>query len=436
MLDILINWNRWGANPLDSGYKRTGTQQVVDLLELPEAIVLTGIRRSGKTTILYQVMDALERRGIPQKAMLYVNFEDPSFSNQLTPALLDQVYRIYREEVYPDGKAFLFFDEVQVVPEWERWVTARNETENIKILVSGSSAQIMSRGLATLLTGRHVDVQVHPLNFREFLEFNKIKISKRPFPFTATPVIQAALKNYLTWGGLPRVVLTENENNKRSILRAYIDDILFRDVALRHDIRNIRLLKDLAIYLLTQTSCKITFKRLAQIYSVSPSIIQDYCDYIEESFLISFISISSRKAAEINRNPKKTHCHDLGFRHIANMSSTIDFGKLVETCVYNQLNRTIHDGIYYWDENVEVDLVLRQGSELTQFIQVVYDGLDDDKILNREIRSLVDVHEKFPKAEKLLITANWPQHLEKDIPDFIRVIPLWQFLLDDIENRI
>jgi len=140
MLDILINWNRWGKNPLESGHKRDITERAFEMMELPEVVVLTGLRRSGKTTILYQLMDELEKNGVPQNAMIYINFEDPGFSGHLSPTLLDEVYRIYREEVYPTGKAFLFFDEIQVVPEWERWVTARNETENIKIVVSGSSA--------------------------------------------------------------------------------------------------------------------------------------------------------------------------------------------------------------------------------------------------------------------------------------------------------
>jgi len=288
----------------------------------------------------------------------------------------------------------------------------------------------MSRELATLLTGRHVDVRVHPLSFKEFLAFNAIRIPTKPLSLISPPEIQAALKSYLTWGGLPRVVLTKNENNKRSLLRGYLDDILFKDVALRHNIRNMRLLKDIAIYLLTQTSCRITYKRLAQVYDVSQSIIQNYCGYIEESFLVSFLSIYSQKAAEINRNPKKTHCHDLGFRYISNMSSTLDLGKLSETCVYNQLTCQENDGIYYWKDFGEVDLVLRMGTEPQKFIQVVYTGSDNEMVLSREIRSLVEAHEKFPKAEKLLVTTTWPRHFPKNIPKFIKVIPLWHFLLN------
>ncbi len=429
MLDILISWNRWGSNELASGYRRDITDRAIELLELPETVVLTGLRRSGKTTVLYQVMDHLEQSGIPQKAMLYVNFEDPGLSNYLKPDLLDQIYRTYREEVYPTGKVFLFLDEIQVVPEWERWVSTRNETEDVKIFISGSSAELMSRELATLLTGRHVDLQTHPLNFKEFLQFNAIEIPNTPLPYMPPAEIQAAQKAYMLWGGLPRVVLTENENNKKSLLRGYLNDILFKDIALRHDIRNINLLKDLTIYLITQTSCRITFKRLANIYNVSQTIIQNYCSYIEESFLLSFLAIYSQKASEVNRNPKKVHCHDLGFRNIANMESTAEFGKLTETCVYNQLTRLTNDGIYYWKDKGEVDLVLREGTDLTKFIQVVYDGLENEKTLNREISSLIDAHEKFPRAEKILITAKWPQKLADNIPAFIEVIPLWRYLI-------
>lgn len=427
MLDILLKWNRWGSNPLLPGYKRAILDQLYRLVSLPETIVLTGIRRSGKSTLCYQLMSYLEQHSIPQKNMLYVNFEDPGFSSHLTPQLLDKVYRVFREEVCQEGKAYLFFDEIQVVPEWERWVNTRNETEDIKIFITGSSAKLMSHEISTLLTGRHISLPVHPLNFSEYLQFLSIELPNTPWPKQAPAKIQAALNQYIKWGGMPRVVLAQDDFEKRLLLSTYLDDILFKDVALRHNIRHLKLLKDLAVYLLTQTSCLITYKRLANIYNVSLDVIQAYVSYLEEAFLIHTFSICSLKSSEIQRNPRKIHIHDVGFRQIASVSTSEDKGKLIETLVYQQLQYHKDNEIFYWKKEQEIDLVIKQGIEYRYFVQVAH-NVENIETLKREISALKKIHEHYPNAEKILIVAQW----EKDIsaPSFINVIPLWRFLVN------
>lgn len=427
MLDILINWNRWGNNPLPPGHTRLVLSKICSFIAAPEVITLIGMRRSGKSTILHQVMSFLETQGIPQKNMLYVNFEDPGFSNHLTPQLLDKIYRVYREEVCPEGKAYVFLDEIQIVPEWERWVRTRNETENIKIFITGSSSKLLSSEIATLLTGRHISINVYPLNFSEYCEFISTELPSTPQPNQAPPKVQAALNQYLTWGGLPRVALAQNDLEKRALLHAYLDDILFKDVAARHNIRQLRLLKDLAIYLLTQTSCLISYTRLANIYAVSPDIIQTYCRYLEEAFLINTLSICSVKEAERQRNPKKIHAHDLGFRHIANFSTSSDKGKLVETAVFHALNQKENDGIFYWKKAQEADFIVRQGINYTRFIQATY-NIEHNETLKRELKALTEAHEAYPNAEKTLIVSHWTELADK-VPEYINVIPLWKFLL-------
>src|ERR1700683_1798162 len=128
-IDTLLKWNRWGSNLLESGHKRHITAAIIPFLHTEEIVTLTGLRRAGKSTILYQVMDLLEGEGIPPKAMLHINFEEPALAPHLALDLLDSLYEIYRAQVYPTGKAYLFLDEIQNVPEWERWARARNETE-------------------------------------------------------------------------------------------------------------------------------------------------------------------------------------------------------------------------------------------------------------------------------------------------------------------
>ena len=155
LLDSLMRWNLWGTWELQSGYKRAIVDEICQYMDTEESIALIGSRRAGKSTILYQIIARLLQKGIDPKAILHINFEEPGFSPYLNPKLLDQLYDLYRSKIYPKGKAYIFLDEIQNVPEWERWVRARNDTENIKIFITGSSSALLSGELATVLTGRN-----------------------------------------------------------------------------------------------------------------------------------------------------------------------------------------------------------------------------------------------------------------------------------------
>ena len=193
--------------------------------------------------MLYQIIEHLEEQGLDKKACLHMNFEEPALSLNLSLDILDKLYDTYRTRIYPEGKAYIFFDEIQNVPEWERWVRARNETENIRIIVTGSSSKLMSRELGTLLTGRHLTFEVYPLDFREQLQFKGIELPQEPWPSQAPPQIQHALLDYLQWGGLPRVVLSNNDMIRERLLTRYFEDMLYKDVIRRHDIRDVQTLR-------------------------------------------------------------------------------------------------------------------------------------------------------------------------------------------------
>ena len=204
MLEILNQWNRWGAAQLKSGYAREITTKITPFINTNEIVALIGLRRAGKTTVLYQIMDTLESTGTPRQAMLHMNFEEPAIAPKLSLEVLDQIYRTYREEIYPAGKAYLFFDEIQNVPHWEKWVRARNESEDIKIFITGSSANLMSRELATVLTGRHVEFYVTPFSFKEMLRIKQIEIPTSKLKVNPPPIIHNTLNEYMKWGGFPR----------------------------------------------------------------------------------------------------------------------------------------------------------------------------------------------------------------------------------------
>lgn len=430
LIDTLIKWNRWGRNLLASGYPRQLVTKIIPFLETTETIALIGMRRSGKSTILYQLMDLLEKQGVSQKAMLHINFEEPAFAPELNLQLLDKLYDTYRSEVMPEGKAYLFLDEIQNIPGWERWVRARNETENVKIFITGSSAYLMSRELSTVLTGRHFTFEVWPLNFAEMLAIRQIEIPVVPLPKQAPALIQHQLNFLMKWGSLPKVVLAENDSQREEMLSQYFDDILLRDIAMRHSVRDLSILRSLAVHLLTNTAGLTSFQRLAKVFDVSPTLIQSYTNYLYEAYLLEPVTFFSLKTAERLRNPQKMHAVDLGIRNLVSITHSVDTGKNIESLVFQSIKFQSSQEIYYWKNQGEIDFILRSGNEVTTLIQVVSDGLDKPEVMQREIRALQECLVFFPKAKALLVIAQYPSSNYPAKEANIQTVPLWQFLLD------
>lgn len=425
MLDILHQWNRWGAAQLPSGYRRDVMSEIKQFIDTPDIVALVGLRRAGKTTVLYQIMDELETKGVPPEAMLHLNFEEPAIAPKLSLETLDDIYQTYREQVYPTGTAYLFFDEIQNVPDWEKWVRARHDNEAIKIFITGSSAQLMSRELATVLTGRHVEFYVTPLSFKELLRVKSITIPSTQYKINPPPHIQYALTEYMTWGGLPEVVLSDNNERKSKLLKQYFDDVLFKDVAMRHQVRDVRLLRNIAVHLITQTASLFSISRLAKLFQISQHKASNYCQFIQEAFLVDYLPYFSLKTAERQRHPQKVHVNDVGLRHIASVSLTQDYGRLAETLVYQHIQRQAYGYLFYWKGQQEIDFVVQKGNDIQSVIQVAYDNLDKTRTRGRELASLDEAQAVFSGASTQLVVGKMPQSPDK------RMIPLWLFLLDD-----
>ena len=425
LLDTLARWNRWGASPLGGGSPRRVTQRILPFLEGPEVLTLVGPRRAGKTTVMFQILDELEKAGVDREACLHINLEEPALAPDLNLDLLERLYRRFRVELRPKGKVYLFLDEIQRVEGWERWVRARNESEDVKIFLTGSSATLMSREMATLLTGRHLAFRVFPLDFAESLQFRGIEAPKGRLP--ASPEVHNALQLFLRWGGYPEVVLAKDDVIREALLKQYFDDILFKDIAIRHQVRDLWTLRVLAVHLLSISASLVSLQRLANLFGMSLDLVRSYCSHLEEAFLVSFLPFYSLKTAERLRRPRKVHAVDLGLRNAVSLSPTADRGRLAETAVYQKLwQEADADTLFYWKELGEVDLLQRRGLEVERMLQVTLEGLDDEATRQRELASLVEGHKAFPKARRQLIAGTLPS---TPLPEEIEVEPLWRFLL-------
>lgn len=429
--DTLSRWNLWGKWQLPKSYPRKIKDDICQYLDIEEILALIGPRRAGKSTILYQVMQYLLEQKIDASHILHINFEEPELSPLLKVNLLDQLYDCYRAQVNPKEKAYLFLDEIQNIPQWERWVRSRNDTENIKILITGSSSQLMSRELATVLTGRNLVFDIHPLSFSEVLDFKNIILPSYALPNKPPAEIQNALINYLQWGGYPRVVLAKDDHEREQLLKRYFDEIILKDVVQRYEIRDAMALRNIAIHLLTNTATLVSYKRLGDIFQVSADLAKNYTHYLNEAFIIDLLSFYSLKASERTRNPLKVHAIDLGIRKVISLSTSPDLSKLLETQVYTHCLRKYKDRIFYWKGKGEVDLIIQEETTISQLIQVVYQDLENENVLKREINSLKEAMKNYPKAKPYLITWELPNKINTTMLDGIEIIPLWHFLLMD-----
>lgn len=427
LLTALERWNRWGTAALPSGILRDRTRDLEPFLDTREIVGLVGPRRAGKSTILFQVMDALERAGVPREAMLHFNAEEPSLAGHEGVELLDRVYDTYRREVYPSKRTYVFLDEIQLVPQWERWVRARNETEDLKIFVTGSSSALLSRELGTVLTGRHVTFDVWPLRFREVMRFRGLALPARKTQERPPAVVQNALLDYLRWGGFPEVVLAGEVARKEHLLRQYVDDVLYRDVALRHRVRDLQALRALAVHLLTQTANLVSFTRLAHQSNLSVDVARLYAGYLEEAFLVSFLPFYSAKLAERQRRPQKVHAVDPGVRNAVCLSGSPDRGRLLESAVVAEVRARRHDGLFYWKGKHEIDLVVRRGNDAEKLVQTTWGDDEDPAVLSRELTALAEASREYPKAEQLLVTGGSGTQGGLQPAEGVSVIPFWRF---------
>ncbi len=375
-------------------------------------------------------MDALEKDGVAPKAMLHLNFEEPQLIPFLHVKGLDEIYNLYREQIFPEGKAFLFLDEIQNVPEWERWVRARSQTEDIKIFITGSSAKLMSREIATVLTGRHLSFEITPLSFAEYVEFCKIAIPKTRLPITAPAKIRQAVNDYQKWGGFPAVTLATSVQHKQDILTAYFDDILYKDIVLRYNVRDPVLLRNMAVHLLTNTGSLVSLQKMAHIFQVSTDVVTNYCRYLSESFMLGFLPFFSLKASIRQRHPQKIHAMDLGLRNAVSLSHSTDDGHLIESMVYHTLRRRFGSNVFYWSSSSEIDFVIREGNTITQIWQVVSKRLDDPEVCKRELQAFEAAKKEFPHAQAFLVAKTLP---EKVPPTSVcKMYPLWLLLLEEL----
>ncbi len=421
IIEILNDWNFW-TREQETGIYRDAYLGKLERLAMTEQIVaMIGVRRSGKSTLMKQFIKKKISSGTKSASFLYVNFEEPKFTGSLSSEFLQQIYEAYLEIIKPDVKPWVFLDEVQNVPNWERFVRALHEKKEANIFISGSTAKLLSKELGTLLTGRWVEVKTYPLDFREFLLFKQLKIETKMDILSNKVRIKQLLREYLEFGGFPLVTLKEE---KDEILRRYFDDIVERDIAMRHNIRKTEKLKSLARYYLTNFSSSISYRRIAKFIGSSLDSTERYSTYMTEAYLLFFVQKHSYSLKEQEVSPRAVYGIDAGLINITGFRFSDNLGKLYENTVFLTLLENRKE-VYYHKNKRECDFLIKEGQKIVCAIQVSYEIKENRE---REVNGLLEAMDEFKLKEGFIITEEMDEEEEIDGRKIV-YIPLWKWLV-------
>lgn len=425
IIEILIESNFWRQDQNVGIERTTYLNRLSGLAQEGMAVTIVGPRRSGKSTIMYQLIKRLIDGGVPQENTLHVNFEDPRFYGELNPQFMSKLFDAYMMILRPKGKVYIFLDEVQNVAGWERFVRFLVDQQRHAIYITGSSSSLLSKELGTLLTGRHLDLTIYPLSFGEFLFFKGIKLDNQLDLLSQKTKIRRLVGEYMRWGGFPAAVLGKN---KQEILLNYMGDILSRDIVERYNIKKVNNLKTLSKYYMTNCASLISFNSIKGFINMPVDTVERYSEYLNNAFLFFYLKRFSYSLKEQEKNPRKVFCIDSGLRNAVSMGFTEDRGKVLENIVFLKFLQKGNE-VYYWKDKqgYEVDFIVVEGGKVTGVYQVSY-SVREARTKTRETNALIKALTCFDLKEGTIITEN--QEMEETLKGFrIRYMPVWKFLL-------
>ncbi len=425
IIEILLDVNFWNGDRFCGVERPSYLENIFRLAQDGLAVTLIGPRRSGKSTIMNQLIRRLIAQDIPRQNTLYVNFEDPRFFGELTPEFMNRLLTAYLTFLKPNGKIYLFLDEVQNVRAWERFVRQMIDQGGRQIFITGSSSKLLSRELGALLTGRHLDAAIYPLNFGEFLSFKGMGYKDHLDMIRRQNEIRREIQEFMQWGGLPAVVLGMN---KQEILLGYAADILTRDIVERYGIAKVDNLRTLYKYYMTNAASLISYNSIKGFLNIPVDTVERWSDYLNQAFLFFFVRRFSYSLKEQEKNPRKIYCIDTGIRNAVSFRFNEDLGRIMENMVFLKF---LHGGadIFYWKDAraYEVDFVTIEKGKIKDVCQVSFD-LSEAKTKHRELRALLRALAFFNLKEGMIVTED--MEAEETIDGcLIRYVPLWKFLL-------
>ena len=412
-ISSLGKFNLWSSNTLDWGYKRNEyTDIITDYIGNRLVKVLVGQRRSGKSYILRQVVKQLVDNGVKPENTLIINKEFTDFDFLRTYKDLDELIKLYKRELKPSGKIYVFIDEIQIIEGWEKVVNSYSQdfAESYELFISGSNSKMLSGELATLLSGRYVCIEVFPFSYSEYLGITQLEIGRISY------------LEYMNSGGLPELFMLQKPELKRNYISAIKDTILLRDIIQRHNVRDPKLLEDIFVFLVNNASNLISVANIVKYFkgqgsSASYDAVSAYIGYIQDTFIIHRCDRYDIKGKDTLSGNAKYYVNDLSYKNYVYPGYGYGFGYLVENLVYLELRRSGFDVYVGALRNKEVDFVAKKVDRII-YLQSTY-LLSDEATVEREYSSLEAIDDSF---EKIVVSLD---EMTLPIKGGIRHIQAW-----------
>jgi predicted AAA+ superfamily ATPase len=396
IIEQVLDSQKERLNQVDTGLKR----EVPDLtLFKRHALIISGIRRCGKSTLLQQIIKTIEDK------TLFINFEDPRLAG-----FDSGDFNRLQEIVVARGINILFFDEIQNIEKWENFVRFSLD-QGYRVFITGSNASMLSRELGTKLTGRHISKELFPFSYSEYLAY------------TDKGADAQSTNKYREQGGFPEMLKT----GRYEVLMNTFNDIVTRDIAIRYNIKNISALQQLAVWLVSNTGKPVTGNSLRKLFAIgSSSSIMEYLSHFTDAYLFFFVSRFSYSHKVQIVNPKKVYTIDNGLIEANSVSFSSDNGRLLENMVYMQLRRRTRE-IYYFSEKNECDFVVFERNKISGIYQVCWQL--DQHNLDREFAGIISAMDFFGVKKGTVISHNQSDSFTK-AGKAISVIPFYKWAMD------
>lgn len=391
-IELLKKYNLWNLNAFDWGYIRNEyTSKIADSTGNRLIKVLVGQRRSGKSYILRQVAKQLIENGVKPENTLFINREFTDFDFLRTFKELDELIKLYKKELKPAGKVYIFIDEIQIIEGWEKVVNSYSQdfSESYELFISGSNSKMLSGELATLLSGRYVSFEIFPFSYSEYLGITGEERNRKSY------------LEYMNSGGLPELFMLPNQELKRNYVSAIKDTVLLRDIIQRNNIRDPKLLEDIFVFLVNNASNLISVPNIVNYFKgqnrkTSYDAVSNYIGYIEDTFLIHRCDRYDIKGKDTISGNVKFYINDLAYKNYLYPGYGYGLGYLAENLIYLELCRAGFNVYVGALRNREIDFVAKKADRII-YLQSAY-ILSDEATAEREYSALHAIDDNFEKV--------------------------------------
>ncbi|MEA3522307.1 MAG: ATP-binding protein [Campylobacterota bacterium] len=397
-------------------------------VDTKKIITLIGVRRCGKTSILYDTINQLSNN-IEKTKILFLNFEDERL--ELAVDELDLILQSF-SELYPDqnlNECYFFFDEIQNITGWEKFIRRVYDSVSKNIFVTGSNSKLLSSDIATSLRGRTLVFEVYPLSFSEYLSFKNIEVDL--YSSKSLAHIRNAQEVFLKHGSFPETLFLDKQYVNQT-LQEYFNVLLYKDLAERYGITNTVALKFFLKRIIASSTKQISINKIynelkSSGIKIGKNTLYDFLDYVQNIYLALTLHRYDKSLVNKELGEKKIYSIDIGLNNAIEFKFSDNIGKSLENALFLELKRNYSEIFYFRDLSSECDFLVNEKNSITQAIQVTYDMSDEDT-KRREIKGLVGACKKFNLNTAIIVTFDTEDEIEQD-DILIKLIPFYKWII-------